>query len=122
MAALLCVVLAACATPQRQAEQQGAQQISLPPPPPPGEPAELAGVQEAQVRMAFGAPSLVRKDGRAEIWRYDGAGCKAFFFFYLSGSSMAVRHVETVPRGSVIAADETCLATLRAHPSQTPVS
>jgi hypothetical protein len=35
---------------------------------------------------------------------------------------MAVRHVETIPRGSIIAADENCLAAFRAHPVQTPVS
>jgi len=120
--ALFCVALAACASAQRQQEAQPPLQVALPPAPPPGEPIGLAGLAEAQLRVAFGPPALVRKDGHSEMWRYDSASCKAFFFLYPSGSSFAVRHVETVPRGRDIAADDTCLALLRAHAAATPVS
>jgi hypothetical protein len=122
MAVCVCLALAACASPQREVGQAAPPQIALPPPPPPGEPSDIAGVEDAQIRMTYGTPSFMRKDGHTEMWRYDGADCKAFFFFYPLGTRMAVRHVETIPRGSVIAADENCLAALRAHPSQTPVS
>jgi hypothetical protein len=122
MAALLCVALAACATAQHEQAQQTSQQIALPPAPPPGEPNGLPGLAETQLRVTFGPPALVRKDGRSEMWRYDSASCKAFFFLYPSGSSFAVRHVETVPRGRDMAADESCLALLRAHAAATPVS
>ena len=122
MAALLCVTLAACATTQRQQAQQGPQQIALPPAPPPGEPNGLPGLEAAQLRVTFGQPALIRKDGHSEMWRYDSASCKVFFFLYPSGSSFAVRHVETVPRGRDIAADESCLATFRARAAATPVS
>ncbi len=121
-AVLFCAALAACATAQRQQAEGPQQQVSLPPPPPPGEPAGLPGLEESQLRVAYGAPSLVRKDGRTEMWRYDGVGCKAFFFLYPSGSSFAVRHVETVPRGGDMAADANCLAALRARATATPVS
>jgi hypothetical protein len=116
---LLCSALAACAgnMPAPSVQQQ-APRIALPPAPPPGEPADLAGLQSTQLRVAFGAPAFVRKDGNVEIWRYDSASCKAFFFLYPYGDALLVRHVETLPRGSEMAADETCLATLRPHSQQ----
>jgi hypothetical protein len=117
--ALLCVALAACAATPREAP---APTVPLPPPPTPGEPAGFSGMQPAQLRVAFGAPALTRKDGKTEMWRYDGAGCRAFFFLYPEGGSLAVRHVETVPRGRDIAADQSCLNAIRAHPTATPVS
>jgi hypothetical protein len=55
------------------------------------------------------------------MWRYDGPSCKAFFFLYSDGTSFAVKHVETVPRGHEIAADAICLAQLRRH-QNSPVS
>ncbi len=93
---------------------------ALPPAPPKGEPGGLTGMAPAQLRVAFGRPAFVRKDGAAEMWRYDGQSCKAFFFLYPDGSGMAVRHVETVPRTPDKAADPACLKALRAAPA--PVS
>jgi hypothetical protein len=112
--AFLCAVLGACAN---QPPQQQAQSVALPAGPPPGEPAWIASMDSQGLRTAFGQPAFVRKDSGSEMWRYDGATCKAFFFLY-SGASGAsvVRHVETLPRGSAIAADENCLAQLRQHP------
>jgi len=81
-----------------------------------GEPPGIAGLADSQVRASFGEPTFVRKDGSAEIWRYDGQTCRAFFFFYPNGSGEAVRHVETLPRGTTIAADTTCLDALRGRP------
>lgn len=113
--AIACVLLAACAT-----KSPPTSMASLPPAPPPGEPQDIAGMASAQLRVAFGAPAFVRKDGMAEMWRYDGVSCKAFFFLYPSGNDMAVRHVETIPRGTDKAADPICLNALRASPP--PVS
>ncbi len=110
---LLCSALAACATRPAATVQQQAPHVALPPVPPKGEPADIAGLQSTQLRVAFGAPAFVRKDGAVEIWRYDSASCKAFFFLYPYGNSLLVRHVETLPRGGDMAADESCLATLR---------
>lgn len=122
-AVLLCLALAACATSQRQqAGSSATSQIALPPAPPPGEPADVAGIAAAQLRVAFGTPALVRKDGLSEMWRYDGSSCKAFFFLYASNGALAVRHVETVPRGREIAADSACLDSLRVRAGATPVS
>jgi hypothetical protein len=122
LAASLCGLLAACATPRKpQTIQSQLRRDALPPAPPPGEPADLAGLRSVQLQVVFGAPALVRKDAGAEMWRYDGAACKAFFFLYPYGDALLVRHVETLPRGREMAADQACLDTLRPRPPA-PVS
>ncbi len=109
--AAICLLLAACA------EQQAAR-VSLPSAPPPGEPGNVAGLSAAQIRAAFGEPTFLRKDGKIETWRYDGASCKAFFFLYPNeAGGENVRHVETIPRGQQIAADSVCLDTLMVRKS-----
>ncbi len=118
---LVPLALVACASPP-QAPLPVSQQVALPPAPPPGEPAGIVGLEETQLRAAFGQPAFIRKDGTAEMWRYDSPGCKAFFFLYPAVSNaLAVRHVETLPRGADMAADTGCLAALRNRPA-TPVS
>lgn len=87
-----------------------------------GEPAGLVGLSPQALRTQFGKPAFERQEGTSRLWRYDGAACKAFFFLYAQGSGLAVRHVETVPRGSSIAADITCLDALRAQASSRPSS
>ncbi len=89
----------------------------MPPTPPP--PPQYTGLTAVQLRVALGTPAFVRKDGADELWRYDGAGCKAFFFLYPDGSMLQVRHVETLPRGSEDPADPTCLEALRAQAAPT---
>lgn len=117
---LVPLALAACAAPQAQPPVQ--QQVVLPPAPPPGEPAGIVGLEEAQLRAAFGPPTFIRKDGVAQMWRYDSPGCKAFFFLYPTASkALAVRHVETLPHGTDMATDTSCLAALRNKPAA-PVS
>jgi hypothetical protein len=111
--AALCALLAACAAPGPQ--------VALPSAPPAGEPGNIAGLTTEQIKIAFGQPAFVRKDNGTQMWRYDGAGCKAFFFFYPVGSALTVKHVETLPRGAEIAADSTCLASLQVQ-KQVPTS
>lgn len=105
----LCALLGACAGTPKEAPN-----VALPPAPPPGEPGFIAGMDAQGLRVAFGEPAFVRKDGAIEMWRYDNASCRAFFFLYgNSGAAVTVRHVETLPRGQEMAADETCLQQLR---------
>ena len=114
--ACLCAALGACAgTPQQPPN------VVLPPAPPPGEPNGLPGMDAKALRVAYGTPAFVRKDGQVEMWRYDNPSCRAFFFLYANGNALAVRQVETLPRGREMAADESCLALLRVHASA-PVS
>jgi hypothetical protein len=116
---LTCAALAGCAAPRTAPPSQ----TRLPPAPPPGEPAGTTGMHEADLRATFGAPAFVRHDGTAQIWRFDGATCKAFFFIYSREGQTAVWHVETTPRGIGIAADENCLNLLRVRPpAPRPVS
>jgi hypothetical protein len=103
----LCALLAGCTTHPRGT-------VRLPEAPPAGEPAGTTGLHEADLRTIFGPPAFVRHDGAAQIWRFDGAACKAFFFLYSRDGNTAVWHVETAPRGAGIAADENCLSALRA--------
>ncbi len=100
-----CFGLAACAPQSSQTGLVSPYQV--------GEPPGMAGLAATEVKASFGEPSFVRKDGSAEIWRYDGQTCRAFFFLYPNGSGEVVRHVETLPRGATIAADATCLDALR---------
>ena len=104
---LMCAALAACATATETA--------SLPPPPAPGEPPGIAGMAAGALRADFGPPQFVRKEGQVQLWRYDGDACKAYFFLYPQSGTLAVRHVETDPRGGTMAADASCLERLRAR-------
>jgi hypothetical protein len=103
--ASLCLLVAACAAPGPQ--------VALPSAPSPGEPGNIAGLTTDQIKVAFGQPAFVRRDNGTQMWRYDGANCKAFFFFYSANNALTVKHVETMPRGAEIAADANCLASLQ---------
>jgi len=115
---ICCAALSACATRQAIPDR-----VALPPAPPRGEPVSTIGLTDVDLRVQFGAPAFTRKEGTAQLWRYDGATCKAFFFLYPANSALNVRHVETTPRGADMAADPKCLDELRLHPaSPAPVS
>jgi len=111
------LLLGACAAkgPQAPVPQSGS--ASIPSAPPRGEPGQYINMAATGLQAAFGKPAFVRKDGATEMWRYDGAACRAFFFLY--GSPLAVRHVETLPHGVASAADAACLTALSASPAKT---
>ena len=111
-AAILLLLLGGCATTAPHAVQG----VPIPAAPQTGEPDDLVGLSGPQLRAIFGAPALLRQDRIAELWRYDGAGCHAFFFLYDKDGHKQVRHVETLPRGTVMAADDKCLSALRLSP------
>jgi hypothetical protein len=92
---------------------------TIPAAPPRGEPDGFVNLPAAQLRTIFGAPAFVRHDGATEMWRYDGAACRAFFFLYGTDNQRVVRHVETLPRGQTSAADPACLTALHASPAKT---
>jgi hypothetical protein len=113
--AAMAVCLLTCGCVTSPGAPTASQKVELPAPPPVGEPTGIAGLQAAQLRSTFGTPAFIRQDGTAQLWRYDSAACKAFFFLYPDGNSLSVRHVETLPRGQDIAADASCLGALRAR-------
>ncbi|HVV28922.1 MAG TPA: hypothetical protein VHC40_13240 [Rhizomicrobium sp.] len=110
---LLALAAAGCASPPPP-PQQAPSASAIPAPPPRGAPSPYLNLSGAALRAAFGQPAFVRKDGVTEMWRYDGAACRAFFFLY--GAQPAVRHVETLPHGTDSPADAACLTALRAAP------
>jgi len=113
-----CAALSACATRQAVPDR-----VALPPAPPRGEPVSTIGLTDVDLRVQFGTPAFTRKEGTAQLWRYDGETCRAFFFLYPANNALNVRHVETTPRGNDMAADPKCLDALRLHPaSPAPVS
>jgi hypothetical protein len=81
--------------------------------------AGLSSDQAAAVRTAYGTPQLVRKEADAELWRYDGDKCAAFFFLYTLNGELRLRFVETIPRGADAPADGNCLKTIRARAGAT---
>jgi hypothetical protein len=111
------LLLGACAAkaPQAPAPQPGS--ASIPSAPPRGEPSQYINMAATGLQAAFGKPAFVRKDGATEMWRYDGAACRAFFFLY--GAPLMVRHVETLPHGAASAADSACLTALSTSPAKT---
>jgi len=102
-----CAAKAPLPPPVQAAPAPGA----IPPAPPRGEPGQYLNMAASGLQAAFGRPAFVRKDGSTEMWRYDGAACRAFFFLY--GTPPAVRHVETLPHGADSAADIACLTALK---------
>lgn len=110
-----CAMLAACAN------RPPSDHVALPPAPPPGEPPGLVGLSSGALTLALGAPAFTRKDGPTEMWRYDSAACRAWFFLYPDNSVLVVRHVETSPRPADASFDASCLTSLRRAPPS-PVS
>lgn len=105
----IALLAAGCAAQSRPPVQPPAV-ANIPAAPPRGEPPQYINRPAAAILSSFGRPAFVRKDGAIEMWRYDGQSCRAFFFFY--GAPLAVRHIETLPRGTASAADQACLTAL----------
>ena len=115
--ALVLTVLAVAGCAAKGPVQPVPQASRIPAAPPRGEPGQYLNMAATGLTAAFGRPAFVRKDGATEMWRYDGAACRAFFFLY--GAPLVVRHVETLPHAAQNAADMACLTALRASPAKT---
>ncbi len=113
---LLVFAVAACAAPAAKTAAP-APQSAIPAAPPRGEPGQYLNMASTGLQAVFGKPVFVRKDGATEMWRYDGANCRAFFFLY--GAPPMVRHVETLPHGAQSAADMDCLTALKTSSAKT---
>jgi hypothetical protein len=116
---VLILLAAGCAAkaPRSPAPSSAPGIAAIPPAPPRGEPGQYLNMAAPGLQAAFGRPAFVRKDGTTEMWRYDGEACRAFFFLY--GTPLTVRHVETLPHGAQSAADSACLTALRISPAKT---
>jgi hypothetical protein len=81
---LIVLAVAGCAAnaPPPRPVQAAPVPGAIPPAPPRGEPGQYLNMAASGLQAAFGRPAFVRKDGSTEMWRYDGAACRAFFFLY----------------------------------------
>ena len=111
------LLLAGCAS-QPAPHSPAPSTAPIPAAPPRGEPGAYMNMSADGLKVDFGKPAFVRTDGATQMWRYDGAACRAFFFLY--GAPLAVRHIETLPHGRSEAADTACLNALRTPASLFP--
>jgi len=73
------------------------------------------------LRARYGQPNFIRHERDAELWRYDGQSCAAFFFLYREGTMWRLRYAETMPKGRSDPADPVCLKDVSAlHVSPVP--
>lgn len=70
-----------------------------PPPPPPPDPDVLIGLEAPALEARLGKPELKRREGRAQVWRYDGTDCVLHVFLYARAGRPAPRvtRIEATP-------------------------
>lgn len=61
------------------------------------EPEKLLGLETDAIQGLLGDPTLVRRDGDAEVWQYRSTGCVLDLFIY--GQPKRVEHVDLRNRG-----------------------
>ncbi len=117
-AVCLALALAGCKTDNPGSTASAAPPIASLLPMPPSLDRGLIGWDSSAIVSLYGKPTFVRKEKEAELWRYDGAQCAAFFFFYQEQAGLRVRHVETLPKAGAMA-DAACLAGIKARATAT---
>jgi hypothetical protein len=86
-------------------------------------PARLKGFTVSELRAALGAPTLLRRDGPAQLWQYAGSGCVLHVFLYDETGGFRVRYSEVRIDDPGAASPPTCVewkATVQAR-SDRPV-
>jgi hypothetical protein len=68
-------------------------------PSPSDEARRLIGLAREAVLDLLGAPSFVRREGPAQLWRYTGDDCHLDVFLFRERDGLTVSHVEARPRG-----------------------
>ena len=67
-------------------------------PPVSDDPQQFIGLGGLEVARRLGAPQLVRRDGPAEVWVFQGTGCALDVFLYAQGDGevegLTTRHVD----------------------------
>ncbi len=72
---------------------------------------EFVGLSGAEITSALGRPpAFLRRDGKAEIWRYAGRSCFLDLFFYPKDGARRVAHAELRRReGRTEISESACL-------------
>ena len=76
------------------------------------DPQQLLGLSGVAVARRLGAPSLVRRDGPAEIWQYRETACILDVFLYTNTDGQHVRYVELRSRDTTTRPQRRCFAKL----------
>lgn len=103
---LLALLVSACATPLPEPtkvvpatpEADQAESLPAPPPllPPPAPDADrLLGLEPRHIQDALGTPSLVRREGAAQVMQFKNGNCVLDIFFYeeAPGGAFLARHL-----------------------------
>ena len=100
--------------PPRAAPSTPVERAALPQPPEPpvnADPAQFLSQGTDRLTRTLGQPTLIRRDGPAEVWQYAGRGCVLDVFFYdQGGAGFQARHVELRAAGLPESARRACLA------------
>ncbi len=87
------------ATPGEAAVPAAPARPSGPPrPPAPSDPRRLIGLTQERIKAILGEADFVRRDGPAQIWRYDAADCSLDIFLFREGEMQRVTHVASRAR------------------------
>jgi hypothetical protein len=76
------------------------------------DPQQLLGLSGIAVTGRLGTPSLVRRDGPAEIWQYKATACILDVFLYTNTDGQHVRYVELRSRDTASEPQRHCFASL----------
>jgi len=63
-----------------------------PPPPAISDPDDFVEKPADDLTAAFGAPSMLRREGQVQIWQYKLTGCVVDFFIYADGPLLVVKY------------------------------
>ena len=69
-----------------------------PRPPAPSDPRRLIGLTQERIQAILGPADFVRRDGPAQIWRYDAEDCSLDVFLFREGEMQRVTHVASRAR------------------------
>ncbi len=84
---------------------------TAPEPPVNDDPQQFLTQSPDTIAAALGDPSLIRRDGPAEVWQYAGRGCVLDLYLYKTESGgFATKHVELRSAGLPDAKRRDCLA------------
>jgi hypothetical protein len=75
-----------------------------------------------RIAATLGPAGFVRRDGRAEIWRYASEDCFLDLFVYREAGEPRVAHVEARPRGSARVTPRGCYERMLALRREAPAS
>jgi len=71
--------------------------------------ARLSGLSESELRAALGDPTLLRREGSAQLWQYAGIGCVLHVFLYDNHGAYRVTYSEVHIQDPEVANPPTCV-------------